>query len=118
MNLNFPTAWLISCSSEDIETNDRTLLIPHIPEVKIPDVIFIGDAIERTVYSETVVKSVDESNIALLITASVVEHPMLSYSELIKRGFIPENIYGGYEKLSNEAFIYLRSIFRDPSKYN
>lgn len=117
MNLNLPSAWLLSCCPEDIETNDRTLLIPSLPGVNVADVIFIGDSINGRVYSETVVKSVDNSNIELLITASVDEHPLLDYTSLVSRGIIPSNLYGGYEKLTNQAFIFLRTIFRDPSHY-
>lgn len=117
MNFNLPNAWLLSCSKDDISWNDHSVFIPGYPSMKIGDVVFIGDGESGFVIQESIIKSMCDSSIELLITGSVEFHPKLQYSVLAKNNFISDDVYGGVAKLSASALLYIRTVLRDPDKY-
>lgn len=117
MKFNLPTAWLFSCDTIEIETNDDTLLIPSHSGVKKGDVIFIGNLLESRIISETIVIECSGNAIKLLITHSDDSHPLLDYSSLIENDIIsPDDCYE-FVRLTDRAYIYINTIFKEPSNH-
>lgn len=117
MIFNLPKAWLILCLPEDFESNDRTIFSKRINGVGISDVVFFIDKESGYVFSESIVKSINDGSIELMIVKSIDRHPALSFNAISARHLVNFNNFRGCELLSPETLLYFKTVFGDPDKY-
>ncbi len=118
LKFNLPQAWVIAIDAEDIEMNDRLIIVPAFPGAKVADTVFICNPDTAYVEYECSVKSIADDQIELLVLNAVEEHPWLSTDSLVENDILSSQFaITGIEQLSQTAMIQMKTIFSSPERY-
>lgn len=116
LKFNLPQAWIVSVEDSDIRKGEHSTIIPAISEAKVSDIVFIYDPLSRYVISEGMVKNDNGTERELIESRSLNKHPWLSIDSMKDYEIISKD-FCGVERLSQTAFIQMKTVFNNPERY-